>query len=414
MKIPGLLTAILLPALLAAQKAPLKPASPKSTSPKSTSPYAQLDARALKLPDSATHAVAPIAAWIDANFSTPTERTRAIFAWIAGNIDYDVVNMFALNFSEHTAAKIARALQTRKGICENYAALFTAVCNAAGIASVVVEGYTKQRGFTDYIPHAWSAAQLDGVWYLFDPTWGSGYIEKGQFVRKMNDGYFKATPESFIATHMPFDYLWEFLYYPVTTEDFYNGNTQQNLSRPRFNYPDSLKAYEAMAPVDREAAAADRIERNGVRNTATFNMIGNLRIDVENHRRQAETDRQNRLVDAYNTALGIFNESLRQFNVFINYLNAQFKPERPDGEIRRMLDSADHLLQAGRSISDTIRLTPADNRIDKPLQQLRASMTDLGTRIKEEQDWLTKYLSKGKSGRRSMFYKYTWFGVPLN
>jgi hypothetical protein len=136
------------------------------------------------------------------------EKTRAIFAWIAGNIEYDVINMFALNFSEDTTAKIARALQTRKGICENYATLFTAVCNAAGIESVVVEGYTKQRGFTDYIPHAWSAARLDGAWYLFDPTWGSGYIEKGQFTRKMNDGYFKATPESFIATHMPFDYLW--------------------------------------------------------------------------------------------------------------------------------------------------------------------------------------------------------------
>jgi hypothetical protein len=409
MKIPGLFAAILMPALLAAQKAPLKPASPKSASP-----FVQLDARALKLPDSATHAVAPMAAWIDANFNTPTEKTRAIFVWIAGNIDYDVINMFALNFSEDTAAKIARALQTRKGICENYATLFTAVCNSVGIESVVVEGYTKQRGFTDYIPHAWSAARLDGAWYLFDPTWGSGYIEKGQFIRKMNDGYFKATPESFIATHMPFDYLWEFLYFPVTTEDFYNGKTRQDPSRARFDFPDSLSAYNAMAPVDREAAAANRIEKNGVRNSATFNMITNLRVDVENHRRQAEADRQNRLVDAYNTALGIFNESLRQFNVFINYFNAQFKPDRPDAEIRQMLDSADHQLQAARSISDTIRLTPADTRIQKPLQQLQTSMAELGTHIKEEQDWLTQYFSKGKSGRRSMFHKYTWFGIPLN
>jgi hypothetical protein len=409
MKIPGLLTAILLPASLAAQKPAVKLVSTKPASP-----YAQVDAKALQLPDSATHAVEPMAAWIETNFSTPTSKTRAIFVWIAGKISYDVVNMFALNLSEDTAAKIARALQTRKGICENYATLFTAVCNAAGIRSVVVEGYTKQRGFTDYIPHAWSAAQLDGVWYLFDPTWGSGYIEQGQFVRKMNEAYFKATPENFIATHMPFDYLWEFLYYPVTTEDFYNGKTQQNPSRPRFSYPDSLTAYDTMAPDDRKTAAADRIERNGVRNSATFNMIRYLRTDVENHRRQAEADRQNRLVDAYNTALGTFNESLRQFNVFINYFNAQFKPERPDAEIRQMLDSADHQLQAARSIAGPIRLTPADSRIQKPMQQLQTSMADLGSRIKEEQDWLTKYFSKGKAGRRSMFYKYTWFGIPLN
>jgi transglutaminase superfamily protein len=405
MRIPALLAAILLPAILVAQKA---------TASKSASPYAQVDAKALGLPDSDTHAVGPMAAWIDANFSSPTEKTRAVFTWVAGNIDYDVVNMFALNFSEDTATKIARALQTRKGICVNYATLFTAVCNAAGIESVVIEGYTKQRGFTDYIPHAWSAARLDGDWFFFDPTWGSGYIEKGKFVRKMNDGYFKATPESFISTHMPYDYLWEFLYYPVTTEDFYSGKTRPNPSRPRFDFPDTLRAYEAMTPVEREATAANRIERNGVRNTATFNMIANLRTDVENHHRQAEADRQNRVVDAYNTALGTFNESLRLFNVFINYFNAQFKPERPDAEIRQMLDSADHLLQVARSITDTIRLTPADTRVDKPLHQLQTSITDLGSHIKEEQDWLTKYMSKGKSGRRSMFYKYTWLGIPLN
>jgi hypothetical protein len=79
-----------------------------------------------------------------------------------------------------------------------------------------------------------------------------------------------------------------------------------------------------------------------------------------------------------------------------------------------MLDTADNQLQSARSIADTIRPTPADIRIQKPLQQLQSSITELGTHIKEQQDWLAKYLSKGKSGRRSMFYKYTWFGIPLN
>ncbi len=119
--------------------------------------------------------------------------------------------MFAIDFYEDPGEKIAKPLRTKKGICENYAALFTAVCGQAGIESVVVIGYTKQRGFVDFIPHAWCAALVDGSWRLFDPTWGSGYVDKGKFVRKMNEDYFCAAPDAFIKSHMPFDYLWQFL-----------------------------------------------------------------------------------------------------------------------------------------------------------------------------------------------------------
>jgi hypothetical protein len=52
--------------------------------------------------------------------------------------------------------------------------------------------------------------------------------------------------------------------------------------------------------------------------------------------------------------------------------------------------------------------------VAQPLSQLKAAMTDLDTHIKEQQDWLTKYFSKGKLGRKMAFRKYTWFGVPLN
>ncbi|MCK7554189.1 hypothetical protein MKQ70_03860 [Chitinophaga sedimenti] len=52
--------------------------------------------------------------------------------------------------------------------------LFTDICAKAGLKSFVIEGFTIQSGFTDYIPHAWSAARIDTGWFLFDPTWGQG------------------------------------------------------------------------------------------------------------------------------------------------------------------------------------------------------------------------------------------------
>lgn len=52
--------------------------------------------------------------------------------------------MFAINFYEKKEDKIAKPLKTRKGICENYASLFTDICIKSGLKSFVIEGYTSK------------------------------------------------------------------------------------------------------------------------------------------------------------------------------------------------------------------------------------------------------------------------------
>ncbi|MBK8144328.1 MAG: hypothetical protein IPK62_04645 [Bacteroidetes bacterium] len=146
--------------------------------------FAAIDKMALQMPDSLTKTTNAIASYIDAHFTTDHEKARAAFIWVASNIQYDIANMFALNFYEKPQEKVSKPLRERKGICENYAALFTEICNKSGLKAYVVEGYTKQNGFADYIPHAWSAAQIGDTWFLFDPTWGSGYANGGKFYKK--------------------------------------------------------------------------------------------------------------------------------------------------------------------------------------------------------------------------------------
>ncbi len=82
--------------------------------------------------------------------------------------------MFAINFHEKPADRITKTMATRKGICEDYAVLFTEICTKAGLKVFKVEGFTKQNGFTDYIPHAWCVARIDNGWYVFDPTGDRG------------------------------------------------------------------------------------------------------------------------------------------------------------------------------------------------------------------------------------------------
>lgn len=370
-------------------------------------PYAAIDKKALQISDSLTQNTVDISNFIKTNFSSDKDKTRAIFIWIASNIEYDVANMFAINFYELQEEKIAKSLRTRKGICENYAALFTDICNRCGIKSYVVEGYTKQNGFADYIPHAWSAARVDSAWYLFDPTWGSGYVSGGKFYKRISNSYYKVEPSVLVKSHMPFDYLWQFLNHPISNQDFYEGNTSENISKPFFNYIDSLKFYDQQTHIEQAKSAAARIEKNGLKNSMIFSQLQNIKIEIEN-------DRQTTIVNKYNAAANDYNESIKYLNEFIDYRNKQFTPLQPDSAIQNMLTIANNKLVLTKAKLSEIK--NPDANITNASAQLLKSASYVEMQFKEQQDWLDQYFSKGKSGRKSMFFnkKITWFGIPLN
>jgi hypothetical protein len=372
--------------------------------------YAQVDGRAAQLPESLTTTVDGIAGWMISNFPDDADRSRAIFAWITSHIQYDIDNMFAINFYADSTEKIDKTLKTRKGICEHYATLYTSLCNRTGILSVVVVGYTKQKDAVDYIPHAWSEVRVKGEWRIVDPTWGSGIIQGGKFVRKLNNDYFNANPAAIIRSHMPFDYLWQLLHYPVTNQEFYEGKTAPDKSKPYFSYPDSIAAQLALPGIDQERAEAVRVERNGVRNSLVFDRLQHLKVDLENDRRKQDVDRQNAAIEKqngaikeYNTALEEYNDAIKQFNSFISYRNDQFKPAKPDPEIQQMIDSADRLASGGRTRAAAI--TSIDEHFVSTVKKLIAAIDELNPRIAEQEAWLRKYLGKNKLGRKMMFYK---------
>jgi hypothetical protein len=376
--------------------------------------YAAVDKKALQAPDSATTSTAGIARYMTATFPVAKDRVRGIFIWIASSIQYDLQNMFAINLYEKKEEKISRALKTRKGICENYAALFEDICSQSGIKAVVVEGFTKQNGFTDYIPHAWCAAQIDSSWYMFDPTWGSGYVNGGKFYKRINNAYYKASPSVLIRSHMPFDYLWQMLEYPVTVQEFYDGKTQVNKSKPYFNYADSIIAYEKLDHVAQLKATAIRIERNGLKNAMVFDRLQHIKVELENDRIKKENERQNQLVYLYNSAGNAYNEAVNKYNEFVNYKNKQFMPSRPDSEIQGIMDDAHSEVKKARARMSKISNPNAD--MTNSIAHMNKSIDELNKNIEEQQNWLNTYFSKSKSKRRGMFYekKITWFGVPLN
>ena len=370
-----------------------------------TKEFSAVDKVMVRIPDALTKTTQGIADYVKSNFSKPDDQSRAIFIWIATNIQYDIDNMFAINFYQQPNEIIDKVLKTRKGICMSYAELFKDIANKVGVKTYVISGYTKQNGFVDYIPHAWCACMIDSVWYLFDPTWGSGYIQNGKFVRQINNYYFKTKPEQMVKSHMPFDPLWQFLNYPVTNQEFYEGKTQINNKKDFFNFVDTLQSFEKQSEVGQLISSSNRIEKNGVKNSLVFDRL-------QHNKREIEYYNNKTLVDNYNSAVNSFNNGINLLNVFIDYRNKQFMPKKSDAEIKKMVDTVDYLFNHARVQLSALK--NPDSNLTVSITQLNKSLNDATLNLNDQKAFVDKYLKAGKLSRKTLFTKYKWFGIPLN
>lgn len=112
--------------------------------------------------------------------NTDKEKFDAILSWVVTNIKYDY-RRYSSGRAFSSDHSLKRTLKRRKGICTDYANLMDSLCFYAGVQNVTINGYVKEVNFDVNDPiyfdnHAWNAVKLNGVWYLYDPTWCSGNV----------------------------------------------------------------------------------------------------------------------------------------------------------------------------------------------------------------------------------------------
>jgi len=357
--------------------------------------FTQVDKIALQIPDSLTKTSTDIATYINSNFASQSDKARAIYVWITNHIEYDIANMFALNYYQNDTQIVEKVLHTRTGICMHYAELYNSVSGQVGIKSYVVSGYTKQNGFVEYISHAWCASYIDSTWYIIDPTWGSGYVQDSKFVNKPNDKYFKVKPEHIIRSHMPFDPLWQFLYNPVTAQEFYEAKIDKK-HKPYFNFPDTLLRYEHESEVEKLESANRRIERNGVKNDLVF-------ARLQHNKREIEYYNHKKLNEIFNSAVHLYNEGIHLQNKFTDYRNKQFTPTKPDNEILEMIDLAEQSFNNSKEKLKEIK-NPDVNTTQSAVQ-LNQTIDDALIKLNEQKVFVEKYIKTSKKNRKALFYK---------
>ena len=367
--------------------------------------YTLVDAKMTAIPATANNSTEAIAKYINANFKTENDKIRAVFYWTASRISYDVENMFAANISETPQDRIVKTLKTKKGICGDYAMVFNEIANFVGIKSVVIEGYTKQDGKVAALAHAWCGAKIENKWYLFDPTWGSGYVNNNKYTRKINNSYFKVAPSKMINSHMPFDYLWQFINYPITNQEFIDGKTQINKTKKDFDFESEITKYEALPEIDQLFESAQRIEKIGIKNQLISQAYTYTKTSWN-------TARENENGAKYNAIVSQYNEAIHELNDFIYYRNNKFKPNLPDDEIKSKIQNPIQKLKKCQESLFRIGSIGSENTYS--VSSLKKSVADALVQSETHLEFVNNYLSKSKLVRKTMFSKVSWFGVPLN
>ena len=367
--------------------------------------YSLVDAKMAVIPASSTTSTDAIAKYINSNFKTETDKIRAVFYWTASNISYDVANMFAVNFNETEQEKIAKTLRTRKGVCIHYAVVFNELSQKIGIQSYIIDGYTKQNGKVGDLAHAWTAAKIDKKWYIFDPTWGSGYVNNGRFSKKINNYYFKAEPAKIIASHIPFDYLWQFSNYPITNGEFYEGKIEINKTKKYFDFEKEIIKYNALSEADQLFDSAERIEKNGLKNAMILERY-------EGKKQQLTYLRHNTNIEKLNSIVNEMNQAVVLLNDFIYYRNNKFKPALSDDEISNMIETPRE--QLVKCQNDIYSVGSVGSKNASNVASIKKSIGAALAQAEEHSLFVKNYLSKSKIVRKTMFSKVSWFGVPLN
>lgn len=177
--------------------------------------YSKIDAYAKAIPNIKTESVEALAKYLVIPAKGDSEKVRSIFTWITSHINYDWA-AFENNTAQWQEPLVT--IKSRKGVCQNFSDLFTALCAAAKLEAQTITGYAKTDINTDWMlngfassNHAWNVVKVSGKWQLMEVTWA-------QNTGSMT--YFMADPHKFRSNHLPAEPQWQLTKDTMTLEEY--------------------------------------------------------------------------------------------------------------------------------------------------------------------------------------------------
>lgn len=323
--------------------------------------------------------------FILSTYSTETARIKEIYSWVTNNIRYDKTGTFAMNAGPDKQAKIDVAFKNRRGVCENFAAIFNDICQKSGFQSFVIEGITRINNQVVDGAHTWVTVRVNEEWFFFDPTWDEGG----------RSNYFMVTPEEFILTHIPFDPLWEFL--PQSYNFGMNETENKSHKSSEFiNYKDSLSAWMQLDSISKLEATERRILNAGINNR-------NVKTNLSVVKMNLEIERQGEQVEWHEIATKDLNEAVEKINQFIEIRNDLSLLQKPDEELKNML--AESRSKIDRAVTYLDKIDQSKAKLVMGTWPEREKIVSLKRKLESQETFLNLYIKTAVSERMALFYK---------
>lgn len=340
------------------------------------------------IPVEETYSATSIASFVQSNFTSDREKLYAIYSWVTANINYDKDSMYNINWGTETNEKVAATLRRKKGVCENYATVFTDIAIKSGIPSFVVSGYTRELGAVKKTGHSWCAVMLQNEWLLCDPTWDAG---SGNATN-----YFLVPPDQFIEVHMPFDPLWQLLPQPITQQEFNSKKFDVKQATPAWNIADSIQAFLQLDSLQQLEASLLRIKKAGIDNEMV--KVWRSYVDMKIAIVYGDKD-----MNLYNEAVADLNNATKIFNQFVTYRNNRFTPLKSDAEMFDLLAPIAGIITLANK-----KLTNIGRQVENfqyDTGAIKKRLHALNERAKEQQAFLKRYMESAVADRGKLFYK---------
>ena len=367
--------------------------------------YAPVEKQMRLIPEQQTKSVQEIASYIQANFKGEELQIKAAYFYVISSISYDVSYNFSTELFSSDEDFVTKTIATNTGVCIHYAKLFKAIVDKLGYQCQIVTGYTKQNNQISNLSHAWCAIKMqDKNWYIFDPTWDSGYVKNEKFVRNLVSKHFKMLPSAAIISHMPFDYLWQFTKEPISNREFYNGKLYDGKPKINFEYQIEIDKYLKLSEIDKAFESSERIQKNEI--------LNDLILEEYNYKKNIfNTTRLNKNVEKFNEIVEEYNIAIVLLNDFIIYRNKEFTPSYADAILLEMIKTPKERLENVQKEFFVLGSIGKENT--SSYNSLRASISDTVKQAQEQYEFVKEYISKSKKERKKMFRTVTWFGIPV-
>ncbi len=343
--------------------------------------FKKIEQHVANTPASKTKNTQILSAYLTKAFDQEDEKFAAIYFWVAKNIDYDVKNRYESPVYRTVQEITLEVMKSKKGVCQHYSELFNELSCLAGLTSYVVNGYGKEFGKVMNLAHAWNVIRVNGTYYFVDATWGAGHInQEGKYERNFDLKYFMVKPKDFIDDHISFDPMWQLLKRPLYFEEFENG-FDYNISRPVFNYVDTISMYFRLSQIEQIKSKIRRIEQNGHANEL-------VRFELEYERQNLRILEFNEQVRLFNKANLYYNKGVTQLNEF----NVLKRRKVQDGSIsaailKEKLAEMEKSMLKAKELYNKVKTD--NSQLQANLKKAKSNVLKFEQIIKQQKTWLS-------------------------